>query len=143
MGDKVFLKISPWKGVLRFGKRGKLSPRYIGLFEVIEMIGPVAYRLVLLLELSQIHDVFHVTMLRRYCLTRRSNLDLVDPLPEPDRSLKQLRKRLNIEEEEIQVRKSVHESESGNITVKMADANDNNDNNRTMYDFAKPSLEGI
>ncbi|XP_048228266.1 uncharacterized protein LOC107260950 [Ricinus communis] len=103
MGDKVFLKISPWKGVLRFGKRGKLSPKYIGLFEVIERIGPVAYRLVLLLELSQIHDVFHVTMLRRYCMTRRANLDLVDPLPEPDRSLRQLRKRLNIEKEEIQM----------------------------------------
>ena len=66
MGDKVFLKISPWKGVLRFGKRGKLSPRYIGLYEVIERVGPVAYRLSLPLELSQIHYVFHVSMLRRY-----------------------------------------------------------------------------
>ena len=66
VGDKVFLKISPWKGVLRFGKRGKLSPRYIGPYEVIERVGPVAYRLALPLELSQIHDVFHVSMLRRY-----------------------------------------------------------------------------
>ena len=66
MGDKVFLKISPWKVVLRFGKRGKLSPRYIGPYEVIERVGPVAYRLALPLELSQIHDVFHVSMLRRY-----------------------------------------------------------------------------
>ena len=66
MGDKVFLKISSWKGVLRFGKRGKLSPRYIGAYEVIERVGPVAYRLALPLELSQIHDVFHVSMLRRY-----------------------------------------------------------------------------
>ena len=66
MGDKVFLKISPWKGVLRFGKRGKLSPRYIGPYEVIERVGPVAYRLALPLELSQIHDVFHMSMLRRY-----------------------------------------------------------------------------
>ena len=63
VGDKVFLKISPWKGVLRFGKRGKLSPRYIGPYEVIERVGPVAYRLALPLELSQIHDVFHVSML--------------------------------------------------------------------------------
>ena len=52
VGDKVFLKISPWKGVLRFGKRGKLSPKYIGPYEVIEMVGPVAYRLALPLELS-------------------------------------------------------------------------------------------
>ena len=66
VGDNVFLKISPWKGVLRFGKRGKLSPRYIGPYEVIERVGPVAYRLALPIELSQIHDVFHVSMLRRY-----------------------------------------------------------------------------
>ena len=66
IGDKVFLKISPWKGVLRFGKRGKLSPRYIGPYKVIERVGPVAYRLALPLELSQIHDIFHVSMLRRY-----------------------------------------------------------------------------
>ena len=66
VGDKVFLKISPWKGVLRFGKRGKLSPRYIGPYEVIERGGLVAYRLALPPELSQIHDVFHVSILRRY-----------------------------------------------------------------------------
>ena len=47
VGDKVFLKISPWKGVIRFGKKGKLSPRFIGPYEVIERIGPVAYRLAL------------------------------------------------------------------------------------------------
>ena len=66
MGDKVFLKILPWKGVLRFKKREKLSPRYIGPYEVIERVDPVAYRLALPLELSQIHNVFHMCMLRRY-----------------------------------------------------------------------------
>ncbi|KAL2226202.1 UNVERIFIED_CONTAM: Transposon Tf2-12 polyprotein [Sesamum indicum] len=66
VGDKVFLKISPWRGILRFGKQGKLSPRYIGPYEIIERIGPLAYRLALPAELSQIHDVFHVSMLRRY-----------------------------------------------------------------------------
>ena len=66
VGDKVLLKISPCKGVLRFGKRGKLSPRYISPYEVIERVGPVAYRLALPPELFQIHDVFHVYMLRRY-----------------------------------------------------------------------------
>ncbi|KAL0440135.1 UNVERIFIED_CONTAM: Transposon Tf2-11 polyprotein [Sesamum latifolium] len=66
VGDKVFLKVSPWKGILRFGRQGKLSPRYIGSYEIIERIGPLAYRLALPMELSQIHDVFHVSMLRRY-----------------------------------------------------------------------------
>ena len=66
MGDKVFLKVSPWKGVARFGKKGKLSPRYIGPYEIIERVGPVAYRLALPVGLAQIHDVFHVSMLRRY-----------------------------------------------------------------------------
>lgn len=66
VGDKVFLKLSPWKGILRFGKRGKLSPRYIGPYEIVERIGPVAYRLTLPDELSRIHDVFHVSMLRKY-----------------------------------------------------------------------------
>ncbi|WCJ18415.1 Transposon Tf2-9 polyprotein [Euphorbia peplus] len=66
VGDKVFLKVSPWKGLLRFGKKGKLSPRFIGPYEIVERIGPVAYRLQLPQNLSNIHDVFHVSMLRRY-----------------------------------------------------------------------------
>ncbi|KAL2243789.1 UNVERIFIED_CONTAM: hypothetical protein Sindi_0496900 [Sesamum indicum] len=66
VGDKVFLKISPWRGILRFGRQGKLSPRYIGPYEIIERVGPLAYQLALPAELSQIHDVFHVSMLRRY-----------------------------------------------------------------------------
>ncbi|KAL0295083.1 UNVERIFIED_CONTAM: Transposon Tf2-11 polyprotein [Sesamum angustifolium] len=66
VGDKVFLKVSSWKEILRFGKQGKLSPRYIGPYEIIERIGPLAYRLALPAELSQIHDVFHVSMMRRY-----------------------------------------------------------------------------
>ncbi|KAG8481265.1 hypothetical protein CXB51_026038 [Gossypium anomalum] len=66
VGDKVFLKVSPWKKVLRFGRKGKLSPRFIGPYEIIERIGPVAYRLALAPELDRIHNVFHVSMLRRY-----------------------------------------------------------------------------
>ena len=66
VGEKVFLKVSPWKGILRFSKQGKLSPRYIGPYEIIEKIGPLAYRLALPIELSFIHNVFHVSMLRRY-----------------------------------------------------------------------------
>ncbi|KAK8644555.1 hypothetical protein V6N13_123858 [Hibiscus sabdariffa] len=66
VGDKVFLKVSPWKKVLWFGKKGKLSPRYIDRFEVIQKIGIVAYRLALALEFDKINNVFHVSMLRRY-----------------------------------------------------------------------------
>ncbi|KAG8479786.1 hypothetical protein CXB51_029317 [Gossypium anomalum] len=66
VGDKVFLKVSPWKKVLRFGRKGKLSPRFIGPYEIIERIRPVAYRLALPPELDRIHNVFHVSMLRRY-----------------------------------------------------------------------------
>ena len=66
VGDKVFLKVSPWRKILRFGKKGKLSPRFIGLYEVLERIGHVAYRLALPPKLSKLHNVFHVSMLRRY-----------------------------------------------------------------------------
>ena len=66
VGDKVSLKVSPWRKVLRFGKKGKLSLRFIGPYEVLERIGPVAYRLALPLELAKLHDVFHVSMSRRY-----------------------------------------------------------------------------
>ena len=60
--EKVFLKVSPWKKVMRFGKKGKLSPRFIGTYEVIEKVGPMAYRLALPPDLEKIHNVFHVLM---------------------------------------------------------------------------------
>ncbi|KAA0065937.1 ty3-gypsy retrotransposon protein [Cucumis melo var. makuwa] len=66
VGDKVFLKVAPMKGVVRFERRGKLSPRFVGSFEILERIGPVAYRLALPPSLSAVHDVFHVSMLRKY-----------------------------------------------------------------------------
>ena len=68
VNDRVMLKVAPWKGVIRFGKQGKLSPRYIGPFEILERIGPVAYRLKLPQELSSVHDVFHVSNLKK-CLS--------------------------------------------------------------------------
>ena len=64
--DWVFLKLSPWKGVVRFGKKGKLSPRYIEPYQIIERVGEIAYRLELPSELSKVHNVFHVSMLRHY-----------------------------------------------------------------------------
>ncbi|CAH9102252.1 unnamed protein product [Cuscuta epithymum] len=64
--DEVFLKVSPWKGIIRFQTRGKLNPRYIGPFRIIEKVGAVAYRLQLTPELEKIHNVFHVSMLKKY-----------------------------------------------------------------------------
>ncbi|XP_049378066.1 LOW QUALITY PROTEIN: uncharacterized protein LOC125842802 [Solanum stenotomum] len=66
VGDRVFLRVSPMKGVMRFGRRGKLSPRYIGPFEILRTVGEVAYELALPPVFSAIHPVFHVSMLRRY-----------------------------------------------------------------------------
>ena len=62
----MYLKVSPWKGDMRFGKKGKLSSRFIGPFEILERVGAVAYRLALPPSFSSIHDVFHISMLRKY-----------------------------------------------------------------------------
>ncbi|XP_075640657.1 uncharacterized protein LOC142612450 [Castanea sativa] len=66
IGDKVFLRVAPMKGVMRFGKKGKLSPRYVGPFEVLEKVDEVAYKIALPPALSRIHNVFHESMLRKY-----------------------------------------------------------------------------
>ncbi|GJU49692.1 putative reverse transcriptase domain-containing protein [Tanacetum coccineum] len=71
VGDRVMLKVSPWKGVVHFGKKGKLAPRYVGPFEILERIGPVAYRLRLSKDMSGVHDTFHVLNLKK-CLADAS-----------------------------------------------------------------------
>ena len=76
--DKVFLKVSPSRKILWFGQKGMLSPRFIGSYEILECVGPMAYRLALPPELSKLHDVFHVSMLRRY----RSNESHILPVQE-------------------------------------------------------------
>ncbi|GJX06890.1 putative reverse transcriptase domain-containing protein [Tanacetum coccineum] len=78
VGDRVMLKVSPWKGVVRFGKRGKLNPRYVGPFKVIERVRTVAYKLELPQQLSRVHNTFHVSNLKK-CLSDES---LVIPLEE-------------------------------------------------------------
>ncbi|GKD26531.1 hypothetical protein Tco_1232745 [Tanacetum coccineum] len=65
VGDKVMLKVSPWKGVVRFGKRGQLNPRYVRPFKVLEQVGSVAYKLELPKELSRVHNTFHVSNLKK------------------------------------------------------------------------------
>ncbi|GJR49404.1 putative reverse transcriptase domain-containing protein [Tanacetum coccineum] len=78
VGDKVMLKVSPCKRVIRFGKRGKLNPRYLRPFEVLAKVGPIAYRLELPQQLSKVHSTFHMSNLKK-CL---SDETLVIPLDE-------------------------------------------------------------
>ncbi|GJY50974.1 putative reverse transcriptase domain-containing protein [Tanacetum coccineum] len=105
VGDRVLLKVSPWKGVVRFGKKGKLAPRYVGPFEIVEYVGPVAYRLKLPQELSCIHDTFHQSNLKK-CLVESDiqvhleeieideNLHFVkEPIEIVDRYVKKLKRR--------------------------------------------------
>ncbi|GJY98014.1 hypothetical protein Tco_0514924 [Tanacetum coccineum] len=94
VGDRVMMKVSPQKGVIHFGKRGKLNPRYIGPFKILEQIGLVAYKLELPNELSNVHSSFYVSNLKK-CLSDES---LVIPMKEL-----QLDDKLNFVEEPIEI----------------------------------------
>ncbi|KAL0546201.1 hypothetical protein IC582_016107 [Cucumis melo] len=92
--DMVFLKVAPMKGVLRFEKKGKLSPRFVRPFEILERIGPVAYRLALPPPFCAVHDVFHVSMLRKY---------VADPTHVVDYNPLQINENLSYEEQPVQI----------------------------------------
>ncbi|KAL0533823.1 hypothetical protein IC582_028094 [Cucumis melo] len=94
VGDMVFLKVPPMKGVLRFEKKGKLCPRFVGPFEILEQIGPVAYRFALPPSFSAVHDVFHVSMLRRY---------VTDPMHVVDFEPLQISENLSYEEQPVEI----------------------------------------
>ncbi|GJS50063.1 putative reverse transcriptase domain, ribonuclease H-like domain, aspartic peptidase domain protein [Tanacetum coccineum] len=94
VGDRVMLKVSPRKGIIRFGKQGKLNPRYIGPFKILKRVGPVAYKLELPEELSNVYNTFHVSNLKK-CLSDES---LVIPMKEL-----QLDDKLNFVEEPVEI----------------------------------------
>nr|GEY63888.1 putative reverse transcriptase domain-containing protein [Tanacetum cinerariifolium] len=105
VGDQVLLKVSPWKGVVHFRKKGKLAPRYVGLFEILKRIGLVAYRLRLLEELNSVHDTFHVSNLKKGLADTNLHVPLdeikvnkklrfvEDPIEIMDREIKKLKRR--------------------------------------------------
>ncbi|GKC71960.1 putative reverse transcriptase domain-containing protein, partial [Tanacetum coccineum] len=101
--DRVLLKVSPWKGVIRFGKKGKLAPRYVGPFEILERIDPVAYRLRMPEELSSVHDTFHVSKLKK-CLP---DANLHVPLDEIkiDKTLRFVEEPVEIIDREVKILK--------------------------------------
>ncbi|KAA3473145.1 Retrovirus-related Pol polyprotein from transposon 17.6 [Gossypium australe] len=94
VGEYVLLKVSPWKKILRFGRKGMLSLRFIGPYQIVKRVGPVTYQLELPPELNHIHNIFHVSMLRRY----RSDPSHVVPVEEIE-----VRLNLNFEEEPVQI----------------------------------------
>ena len=89
MGDRVFLKVIPRKGMIRQGKWGKLGPRYVGPFEVLQGVGQVAYRLQLPSDPGGMHDVFHVSRLKRYCPDPQHVLDTEEVELQEDLSFKE------------------------------------------------------
>ncbi|GKC11674.1 putative reverse transcriptase domain-containing protein [Tanacetum coccineum] len=94
VGDKVMLKVSPWKGVIRFGKQGKLNPRYIRPFKILAKVGMIAYRIKLPEQLSQVHSTFHVSNLKK-CFVDEPLAILLDEI--------QIDDKLNFIEEPVEI----------------------------------------
>ena len=107
MGDHVFLKVMPKKAVVRFGKRGKPASRYIGTFEILERVGTVAYWLVLPSSLSGVHEVFHVSMFRKYTLNLAYVVDWGEITVDPDRTFEEGLVRILDSRDQVLRRKTV------------------------------------
>jgi hypothetical protein len=80
VGDHVYLQVSPMKGVRRFGIKGKLAPRYISLYPILDKYGPTSYQVELPSKLSEVHNVFHVSQLKR-CLKPPADVVIKDTIP--------------------------------------------------------------
>jgi hypothetical protein len=80
VGDHVYLQVSPMKGVRRFGIKGKLAPRYISLYPILDKYGPTSYQVELPSKLSEVHNVFHVSQLKR-CLKPPADVVIEDTIP--------------------------------------------------------------
>ncbi|KAG8485806.1 hypothetical protein CXB51_019154 [Gossypium anomalum] len=108
VGDFIFLKVSPWKKILRFGRKGKLSPRFIRPYSILKHVGPVAYQLELPPELDRIHDMFYVSMLRRYRSNPMHVISVEEIEVRPDLTFKE--ELVQILERDVKVlrKKSIH-----------------------------------
>ncbi|GKE54081.1 putative reverse transcriptase domain-containing protein, partial [Tanacetum coccineum] len=103
VGDQVLLKVSPWKGVIRFGKKGKLAPRYVEPFEILKRVGPEAYRLRLPKEMSSAHDIFHMSNLKK-CLAD-TNLHVPLDKIKVDKTLRFVEEPVEIMDREVKILK--------------------------------------
>nr|GEV73627.1 putative reverse transcriptase domain, ribonuclease H-like domain, aspartic peptidase domain protein [Tanacetum cinerariifolium] len=125
--DNVMLKVSPWKGVVRFGKRGKLNPRYVGPFKVLESVGDVAYKLNLLEELSMVHNTFHVSNLKK-CHADEPLAVLLDGLHVDDK--------LHFVEEKVEIMdREVKRLKRGHISLVKIYVDRMEDEGKQMYDL--------
>ena len=107
MGDHVFLKVMPKRGVVGFGKRGKLRPRYIGTFKVLKRVGTIMYQLALPPGLSSVHAVFHVSMLRKYIPDPTHVVDWDELVVDPDRTFEEGPVRIMDSQDQVLQRKTV------------------------------------
>ena len=107
VGDHVYLRVSPTKGVQRFGVKGKLAPRYVGPYEITEICGPVAYRVRLPPRLAAVHDVFHVSPLKKCVRVPSEIIEQTEILVEPDLSYVEYPIKVLDQKERVTRRKAV------------------------------------